>query len=98
MSGLPGGIINSLWGFDVFTAARAAGHNVMLVGEMGNATISYHGWGVFPELLLTGRWLKLLSEIRSSGYRWRRHVRQQLIGPLIPAPIFRRYKQWRRQR
>ena len=96
MSGLPGGTLNALWGFDMFAAARSAGHNVMLAGEMGNITMSYHGWGLFTELLLTGRWLRLFAEIRSSGYRWRRHVRQQLIGPLIPAPLFRRYKQWRR--
>ena len=96
MSGLPGGTLNGLWGFDIFAAARSAGHNVMLAGEMGNITMSYDGWGLFTELLLTGRWLRLFAEIRSSGYRWRRHVRQQLIGPLIPAPLFRRYKQWRR--
>jgi asparagine synthase (glutamine-hydrolysing) len=96
MTALPGGILNSLWGFDMFAAARSAGHNVMLAGEMGNITMSYHGWGLFAELFWTGRWLRLFAEIRSSGYQWRRHVRQQLIGPLIPAPLFRRYKQWRR--
>jgi asparagine synthase (glutamine-hydrolysing) len=96
--GLPGATLNDLWGFDIFAAAGSAGHNVMLTGEMGNITISYEGWGVFTELLLTGRWLRLFSEIRSSGYRWRRHVRQQMVGPLIPAPLFRRYKQWRRGR
>jgi asparagine synthase (glutamine-hydrolysing) len=96
MCGLPGGILNSLWGVDILAAARSAGHHVMLVGELGNITMSYHGWGLFTELLLTGRWVRLFAEIRSSGYRWRRHVRQQLIAPLIPAPLFRRYKQWRR--
>src|SRR5262249_8414151 len=85
-----------LWGFDMFAAARSAGHNVMLTGEWGNLTMSYDGWGLFTELLLTGRWLKLFAEIKSSGYQWRRHVRQRLIGPLIPAPVFRWYKQWRR--
>lgn len=94
--GLPGATLNDLWGFDIFAAAGSAGHNVMLTGEMGNLTISYEGWGVFTELLLTGRWLRLFSEIGSSGYRWRRHFRQQMVGPLIPAPLFRRYKQWRR--
>ena len=96
VSGLPGATLNDLWGFDIFAAARSAGHNVMLTGEMGNITMSYDGWGLFTELLLTGRWLRLFAEIRSSGYRWRRHVRQQVVGPLIPAPLFRRYKQWRR--
>jgi asparagine synthase (glutamine-hydrolysing) len=96
VSGLPGGTLNSLWGFDIYAAARLAGHSVMLTGDMGNTTMSYHGWGLFTDLLLTGRWLRLFAEIMASGYRWRRHVRHQLIAPLIPAPLFRRYKQWRR--
>jgi asparagine synthase (glutamine-hydrolysing) len=96
MTELPGGILNCLWGFDMFAAARSAGHSVMLGGEMGNTSISYNGWGLFTNLLLTGRWLKLLDEIRSSGYQWQRHVRHKLIGPLIPGPIFRKYKRWRR--
>jgi len=58
--------------------------------------MSYNGWGVFTELLLSGRWLKLVAEISSSGHRWRRALRQKVIAPLVPAPIFRRYKQWRR--
>jgi asparagine synthase (glutamine-hydrolysing) len=90
------GHLNCLWGTDMFAAARSLGHDVMLGGEMGNLTMSYHGYGLITELLLKGRWLKLFSEIRSSGYQWRRHVRQGVIRPLVPAPLFRRYKQWRR--
>jgi asparagine synthase (glutamine-hydrolysing) len=96
MTGSICGNLNCLWGVDMYAAARSAGHDVMLGGEMGNVTISYHGYGLFTEYLLKGRWLKLFSEIRSSGYRWRRHVRQGVIAPLVPAPLFRRYKQWRR--
>jgi asparagine synthase (glutamine-hydrolysing) len=96
VSGLPHAILNGLWGLDIFAAAHAAGHNVMLVGEMGNDTISYVGWGLFIELLLTGRWPRLFAEIRSSGYRWQRHVRQKVVGPLIPTSLFRMYKRWRR--
>jgi asparagine synthase (glutamine-hydrolysing) len=96
VSALPGGILNALWGFDIFAAARSEGHNVMLAGEMGNDTMSYDGWGLFTELLLTGRWLNLIAELNASGYRWQRQVRQLLIAPFIPAPLFRRYKQWRR--
>ena len=67
MSGLPGATLNALWGFDMFAAARSAGHNVMLTGEMGNITMSYNGWGLFTELLLTGRWLRLFAEIQVFG-------------------------------
>jgi asparagine synthase (glutamine-hydrolysing) len=93
---LPGGTLNTLWGIDIYAAARSAGHNVILGGEFGNITMSYHGWGLFPKLLLTGRWLRLFAEIRLSGRQWERHVRHHVIGPLIPTPIFRRYKLWRR--
>jgi asparagine synthase (glutamine-hydrolysing) len=98
MCALPGGILNDLWGFELFSAARSAGHNIMLTGEMGNHTMSYDGWGLFTELLLNFRWARLLAEIGSSGYRWQRHVRQQVIAPLIPFRFFRKYKQWRRGR
>jgi asparagine synthase (glutamine-hydrolysing) len=96
MSGLISSTLNALWLVDLFAAARAAGHNVMLGGDTGNVTMSYHGYGLFTELVLTGRWLQLFTEIRHSGYRWRRHVRQKVLRPLIPNPLFRRYKQWRR--
>ena len=68
----------------------------MLSGEMGNHTMSYHGWPLLAELLRTGRWWRLLGEIASSGYRWRHMIRHRTIAPFVPAPLFRRYKQWRR--
>ena len=42
-----GGILNGLWVMDILAAARSAGHNVMLGGEMGNHTMSYDGRGLF---------------------------------------------------
>lgn len=96
LGGFSGGILNGLWVMDLLAAARSAGLNVMLGGEMGNMTMSYHGRGLITELLLTGRWLRLCTEIKYSGYQWRRYVRQYMIGPLIPPPLFRSYKQWRR--
>jgi asparagine synthase (glutamine-hydrolysing) len=96
MCPLFGGTMNSIWGIDMYDAVRSAGHNVMLGGDMGNATMSYNGWGLFTELALSGRWLKLVAELSSSGYRWQRLLRQTVIAPLIPAPVFRRYKHWRR--
>ena len=91
-----GATLNTIWGIDMFDAVRSAGHNVMLGGDMGNVTMSYNGWGLFTELMLTGRWLKLFAELNSIGYRWRRVLRQRVMAPLIPAPLFRKYKQWRR--
>jgi asparagine synthase (glutamine-hydrolysing) len=97
VGGAPSGsILNGLWVMDICAAARSAGHNVMLTGETGNLTMSYHGRGLFAELLRTGRWIRLFREIKSSGYLWKKMIRQWTIGPFIPDPIFRRYKQWRR--
>src|SRR5262245_13922256 len=96
MAGVPdGGILNGLWAMDIYAAARSLGHNIMLVGELGNTTISYAGRGVFPELVRRGQWLRLFGEIASSGFRWRHMIRHYTVAPFIPAPIFRLYKQWR---
>lgn len=90
------GVLNGLWMRDILVAARSLGHNVMLTGEMGNLTMSHDGAFLFAELLVTGRWLRLIGEIRASGHKWKYHLRNGTIAPNIPAPIFRRYKKWRR--
>jgi len=91
-----GGILNGLWVMDIFAEARSAGHEVMLGGDMGNITISYSGLALFPELLMRGRWWRLFEELKAAGYRRKRMLRTCTIAPFIPAPIFRRYKSWRR--
>jgi asparagine synthase (glutamine-hydrolysing) len=97
LGGAPSGsILNGLWVMDILAAARSAGHNVMLVGEMGNLTMSYSGVGLFAQLLRTGRWLRLFREIKSSGRHREYMIRHWTIAPFIPAPLFRRYKRWRR--
>jgi asparagine synthase (glutamine-hydrolysing) len=99
VGGFPGGgILNGLWVMDIYAAARALGHNVMLCGEMGNITISYSGRYLLAELVRRGRWLRLLREIASSGRRWRHMLRHHTIAPFIPVPIFRWYKRWGRGR
>jgi asparagine synthase (glutamine-hydrolysing) len=92
-----GSILNGLWVMDIWAAARAGGHNVILVGDMGNLTMSYHGRGLFAELLRTGRWLRLIGEIKHSGHTWKNRIRWWTIAPFVPAPLFRMYKQWRRR-
>jgi asparagine synthase (glutamine-hydrolysing) len=92
----PAGVFNGLWIMDILAAARSAGHQVMLTGEMGNFTMSYDGFQLFAELLLKGRWWRLYKEITSSGNRWKYTLRSLTIAPIIPAALFRQYKQWRR--
>jgi asparagine synthase (glutamine-hydrolysing) len=93
----PASVFNGLWVLDILMAARSAGHSVMLTGEMGNFTMSYNGFQLLPELLLTGRWWRLFSEITSLDNRWRL-LRSLTIAPIIPAALFRQYKEWRRGR
>jgi asparagine synthase (glutamine-hydrolysing) len=93
----PSGVMNGLWGMELLDAVRSAGHNIMLSGEMGNYTMSHQGWPLLPELLQTGRWWRLLSEITSSDYRWRYLIRHWTIAPFVPAPLFRWYKELRRK-
>ena len=68
----------------------------MLVGEMGNLIMSYHGRGLFAELVRTGQWIRLFAELKASGYQWKKILKLWTLGPFIPEPIFRRYKEWRR--
>ena len=96
IGGYGGCVLNGLWNMDLFAAARSAGHNVMLGGDMGNHTMSYNGRSYLTALLLKGRWVRLFSEIRASD-RWRSRIRHHVIGPVIPAFLFRRYKKWRRR-
>jgi asparagine synthase (glutamine-hydrolysing) len=97
VAGFPGvGTLNGLWVMDICAAARSLDHNVMLVGEIGNITISYHGRGLFAELVRRGRLLKLIREIASSGWRWRHMIRHCTVAPFVPDAIFRIYKQWSR--
>jgi asparagine synthase (glutamine-hydrolysing) len=92
----PANVFNCLWVMNIHALARSAGHNVMLTGEMGNLTMSYNGSALLAELLLTGRWWRLFSEITASGDQWRYMLRSLTIAPFIPAALFRQYKQWRR--
>jgi asparagine synthase (glutamine-hydrolysing) len=97
VAGAPvGGVVNGLWTIDILAAARSAGHSVMLSGEMGDHTMSYSGYPLLGELLRKGRWWRLFLEIRSSGFRWKRMIRQHTIAANVPEPIFRWYKYWRR--
>lgn len=88
-------VLNGIWIMDICAAARSAGHKIMLVGEMGNLTFSYGGWELFAELVRRGRWLRLIREIKATGYKWQKAVRQATIRPFIPAPLFLKYKQLR---
>jgi len=84
--------INAIWSYDILDAVRAQGLNVLLCGDVGNATISYDGREIFTELLRDGRWLhwwrEALALVRHGGGSWR-HVMKHTLKPMLPTRILR---------
>jgi asparagine synthase (glutamine-hydrolysing) len=76
---------NYVWGSAIQDEAKARGLKVLLTGQMGNLTFSHDGLDLFPDLLRSGRLVRLVREI--SGLRDRgdspRTIAGLTIGPLI---------------
>lgn len=68
-------VCNTVWAEAINRAARERKLGVMLIGQMGNMTVSYDGLELLPELLRTGRvirlWAEMASLVAKSGMRWR---------------------------
>ena len=77
----------------VAAEAKARGFRVILTGDAGNGTISYHGMAVLPELLSQGRllaWIRAINAQRSRGKtRWRGALWNSL-APWLPHWLWRR--------
>jgi len=82
---------NMVWINAINQAARGRKLNVMLIGTMGNMTVSYTGQELLPELLRAGRLIKLSRVaarlVAKSGMRWRGAL-AQIFGPYVPAPLW----------
>jgi asparagine synthase (glutamine-hydrolysing) len=79
------------WVYSIFDAARKRKLSILLTGEMGNAGLSYTGMALLPELLQSGRWLRLLQEMRAlvaPGTSWR-SVLANTFGAFCPANLWR---------
>lgn len=87
------GVANSVWAAAINDAARARRLKVMLVGTMGNMTLSYAGTELLPELLLKGHlirlWRAASQMVAHAGMHWRGAL-VQTFGPFIPPPLWRR--------
>jgi asparagine synthase (glutamine-hydrolysing) len=100
MAGLPPrNAMNLHWIHEVHSRAKTAGCDVVLTGAMGNATFSFAGTGMLPDLLKRGHWLKLLHEVRAISARNKTSMARTLasgaILPLLPGALFDVIKQWR---
>ena len=94
---------NHVWIDQINTQAQQRKLQVMLTGSSGNATVSYTGWELLPELLRAGRLVRLAQEIsaivRGKERRWQA-VAAGTIGPWLPARLwhilhhFARHETW----
>lgn len=88
----PRNTLNFCWIHDINEKASAAGHDVLLDGSMGNATLSWTGEGVYLDLLRQGRLRRLFSELFSSGRSPRQIawlIYNRVILPAIPKDSVR---------
>jgi asparagine synthase (glutamine-hydrolysing) len=78
------------WTNTMDSAIRKRNVKVMLGGECGNMGLSYDGLELLPELLWSGRWLRLLKEMRGLAarqMRWR-GVLARTFGPWCPPALW----------
>jgi len=91
-----GNLCNAVWGRAINQAARERKLNIMLIGQLGNMTLSYHGLDLLPELLRSGRFIKLWRHasqiVANTGMRWRGALARTL-GPFAPEWLW----QWANQ-
>jgi asparagine synthase (glutamine-hydrolysing) len=84
------GVAHAGWGHSMENAIRKRNVRVMLSGSAGNFGLSYDGMELLPELLRSGRWLRLWREARglaSRRMRWR-GVLAKTFGPWCPPALW----------
>jgi asparagine synthase (glutamine-hydrolysing) len=84
-------LCNMVWVEAINDAARARKLSVLLTGQMGNMSISYGGETLLPQLLRSGRLLKLCRE--GIGAVRKRHMRSLAVlnatfGPYTPLALW----------
>lgn len=74
-------LCNGTWSDAIFDEARARGQRVMLMGQMGNHTLSFRGIGVIHGLIRQGRWRRAAAEL--IALRRRGAGAGRLIGEIL---------------
>src|SRR5262245_54270281 len=86
------GICSTGWWQSFENAIRKRKLRVILCGDNGNIGLSYDGLELLPELLRSGRWLRLWREasalVAARGLRWR-GVLANTFGPWCPPTLWR---------
>ena len=79
--------VNRLWMEAIIKAARKRGIEVLLTGQLGNATVSYHGLTWLSQLARQGRLWQLNRQVNALATANRRSYwsifRQYVLGPLL---------------
>ena len=82
---------NHRWARAILNEARSNGLPVMLTGQMGNLSLSHDGGDLLPNLLRSGRFMRLAQEARAlrregTGIR---PLASAMIGPFVPPAAWR---------
>jgi asparagine synthase (glutamine-hydrolysing) len=89
-------LCNFVWARAIDAAARDRGLGIMLIGQRGNMGLSYGGLEFLPELVLSGRLLKLLQLgtklVARRKASWRA-VLAHAFGPFLPIWLWQRINQ-----
>lgn len=83
---------NQLWLEEICEQASQRGSKVLLTGQSGNMTLSYHGLWQLPKLLYTGKWRTLkthLTELKNEGVRFSpRWIISNLVVAALPGHLY----------
>jgi asparagine synthase (glutamine-hydrolysing) len=86
-------LCNMVWMNAINDDAKERGLSVMLTGQVGNMSLTYGGIEWLPELLLSGRLLRLwqvgAALVGSGSLGWRGFL-TAAIGPFLPASLWER--------
>jgi asparagine synthase (glutamine-hydrolysing) len=89
------GAVNSFWLYQLVRKAKERQTGVLLLGQLGNATISFNGMGFLANLAKTRQLMRLHREIKALGKTqansfWRVFASNVCI-PLAPHFLYRLY-------
>jgi asparagine synthase (glutamine-hydrolysing) len=92
------GGVNGRWFESLIDAVASASPDVLLVGDAGNATLSWDGTPMIGADLLRGRWFRAWDGLNGLAARQHRSVAiaaaAQLLRPAVPRAV----RRWRAQR
>ncbi|HEX8481396.1 MAG TPA: asparagine synthase-related protein [Allosphingosinicella sp.] len=93
-------LCNFTWGEAIAEAARERGNKVLLIGQVGNFTLTHTGMDLLPGLLASGRLIRLARQaldLRRGGLRLE-SVAAQTLWPFLPPRLWRMINRLRGRR